>query len=97
MANSYTPGQNVTFTVEFRLPIVLTLVDPTTVTFRIRTPETGGETVYVFPATITKTAVGMYTVDYLLDYPGDWYARWEGTGAFIGAKEWRIFIKESMF
>lgn len=97
MANSYSVGQRVNFTVAFKLPGTDTFVDPTTVTFRIRTPETGVATSYVFPATIVKTAVGMYNVDYTLDFPGDWYARWEGAGAYVGAKEWRVFIKESKF
>lgn len=97
MAHSYTVGQMVNFTIEYKLASTGAYVDPTTVTFRIKTPASGVVTSYVFPVTIVKTDVGRYNVDHVLDFPGDWFARWEGAGAYVGAEEWRVYIQESEF
>ncbi len=56
-------------------------VDPTTVTFKTRSP-CGVETSYVYgtDAEITKSSVGDYTATIIPTEPGRWYFRWVSTG-----------------
>ena len=99
MANSYPMGQRITFTVRIKLASTGALVDPAPVTFKIKRPDTGVVVTYTYPpaGNITRDSEGNYQSAYTCDFPGDWYIRWEGAGAYIGANEWKICIMESAF
>jgi hypothetical protein len=97
--NTYPEGSNVRFSVEFRTPPAGPLVDPTTVTFKIRRPDTNVVVTYTYPpvGNIIKDSTGKYHADYTCDFPGEWYYRWEGAGAYIGAGEKYVCIMETAF
>ena len=97
--NTYPEGSNVRFSVEFRTPPAGPLVDPTTVTFLIRRPDTGAVTTYTYPpaGNITRESLGKYYADFTCDFPGLWYYRFEGAGAYIGANEKYVCIMDTMF
>jgi hypothetical protein len=99
MANSYPTGSNVRFSAEFKDPTTGAYVDPTTVTFKIKSPETGVITTYSLPPgpQVVKDSVGHYHADYTIDFPGIWYYRWEGSGAYIGAKEYYVCAMDTEF
>jgi ABC-type transport system substrate-binding protein len=99
MANSYPYGSNVRFFVVFRSAATNALVDPTTVRFKIQTPETRAITTWVFggAGSIVNDSVGNYHADYTCDYPGDWHYRWEADGSYIGGKDGKVCIMESPF
>lgn len=88
MANSYPTGSNIRFFAEFK-DIDGVYVDPTTITFKILSPKTGISATFTLPAgpEVVKDSVGHYHSDYTIDYPGNWYYRFEGSGAYIGARE----------
>ena len=98
MPNSYTLGQNVRCSVVIRNVTTQALVDPTTVTFRAKSPN-GTLTVHVFGVDpeLIKDGVGQYHDDITLNVAGDWYYRWEGTGAHVGACENRMCVRGSEF
>jgi uncharacterized NAD-dependent epimerase/dehydratase family protein len=58
------------------------LVDPTTVTFKVRCEATGQITTYVYgtDAEVGKTSTGLYYADTTPDRGGRWSIRWETTG-----------------
>lgn len=74
-----------------------TNTDPDTVTVRFRDPF-GVITPFVFGTDpeVSNTAVGVYRIDHQMSIPGEWWVRWEGTGAAAGIAEERVFIKRSM-
>ena len=62
--------------------------DPTTVTFRYKTP--GGVVtsyVYLTDAAVVKDSVGRYYVDVSVTSGGTWTVRWESTGTAQGANQ----------
>ena len=97
--NSYPEGSSVKFSVIFQTPPDGPVVDPTTVTFKIKRPDTGVVVTYTYPpaGTVIKDSTGKYHADYTCDFPGEWYYRWEGAGAHIGANEKYVCIMETMF
>ena len=97
--NTYPAGSNVRFWVIFEDPITGAYVDPTTVTFKLRSPETGVISTYTLPPgpEVVKDSVGHYHSDHTLGFPGNWYYRWEGAGAYIGAKESYVCIRDTVF
>ena len=99
MARSYPLGSNVRCSVIYKSVPTGAYVDPTTVTFRIRTPESGAVTTYVYVVDpeVVKDSVGHYHVDYTADYPGDWWYRWEAAGNYIGASENYFCIWDTRF
>jgi hypothetical protein len=74
-------------------------VDPSTVTFKLRSPS-GVETslVYGTDSDIGKSSVGDYYADFTPDEAGRWFYRWEstGTGTTI-ATEGNFLIQYSPF
>jgi hypothetical protein len=57
--------------------------DPTEITFTLRKPD-GTSISYAYsdsPSLITKTATGVYRVDFAITLPGRHVFRWAGTGA----------------
>lgn len=81
-------GQQITVTVTFRNRSTGVLVDPTTVTWRVRKPD-GDEATYVYgvASQVTKTGTGTYVGTITVDQPGTFTSNWKGTGAVIGADE----------
>lgn len=73
-------------------------VDPTTVTFKLKTPA-GLTTTYVYgtDAAIVKTGTGVYYVDWLTTMQGVHHVRWAGTVANIAAGEDSFTVRESQF
>ena len=99
MANTWACGANIRFSVIFKDAFTLAYIDPTTVTFKIRTPENGAITIWVFGVDpeVIKDSVGHYHADYTADFPGYWLYRWEGAGNYIGGFEKRFCIMETGF
>ena len=97
MPNSYNLNQRVYFTVQFKDPLDNSLVDPDTVLFYLSNPLGQVVASWTKPpdAEITKVSTGYYRCSYVLDYPGDWYYRWEGSGTWDGAAEGRVCCRES--
>ena len=96
MANSYTKGQRVELTVSFQASGAY--VDPTTVLFKVKTPGSVVTTyTYGIDLIVTMAAVGRYAMEVTLNESRDWYYRAEGAGAYVGAAENRIVVRESEF
>lgn len=95
--NIYDVGDSIRTAVSFQ-NIAGVATDPTTITLKIQDPS-GNETTLVFgvDAAVVKDAVGLYHSDVTIDENGDWYYRWEGIGALIGAAEFLFRIRESEF
>jgi hypothetical protein len=75
-----------------------TATDPTTVTFKQRTPA-GVETtlVYGVDAAVQRTSAGLFFVDVTFGEAGKWTFRWKGTGAVIAADEKFVTVGASAF
>ena len=102
MPNSYDIGDLVICDAIFTDVETGAAQDPTVVTFLYKAPD-GTITTRIFPASITKTAVGKYespgNISAALPRPqGEWFYRWAGSGA-VGqsAAEGRFIIRESHF
>lgn len=63
--------------------------DPTAVRVFWKSPDGVVSTPLVFGSDpeVVKDGVGLYHVDVILDQPGWWHPRWEGTGAVHAASE----------
>lgn len=72
--------------------------DPTTVTFRLRTPD-GTETSYVYGTDpeVERTAVGAYRFALTPSVSGPHHYRWVGAGAVAEAEEGFIRVRGSAF
>lgn len=91
----YDIGDRVHLTAKFTVGGVNT--DPTAVLVRTKDPS-GNITVYTLAlGTVTKTGVGLYYRDISIDESGDWFYRWEGTGAVETADEAQIIAEQSEF
>ena len=97
--NTYPTGSNIRFTVVFTDAVTGAVVDPTTVTFRIKSPETGIITTYTLPAgpEVVKDSTGHYHCNFVLDFPGIWPYQWLGAGAYIAANEGYVCARETEF
>ena len=84
---------------EFRVPGTGVLVDPTTVTFNIKRPDTGALTTYTYPpvGVIIRDSTGHYRANHTCNFPGEWPHQWTGAGAYIGANEKYVCIMETNF
>jgi len=91
MANTYDKGDLVRLTGTFTDPNGA-LADPTAVTLRLRNPLAVATT----PATV-KDATGVYHYDLTLDTVGEWFYRWEGTGAVTTAEEASLYVRATQF
>ena len=94
--NAYPYGSRINIQATFRNPLTSALVDPVTVTARVRRPN-GPTTVYTYPATITKVSAGIYRTAHTTDMPGNWHYRWEAGGTPIGAGETYFYIRDSLW
>jgi len=75
------------------------LVDPTQVYLEVKDPSDNTDTYQngVDPG-FTHSSTGYYlyeTID--LDEDGEWHLRWRAEGAYQGAVEFRIVVRESAF
>ena len=57
-------------------------IDPTTVSVTTRSPG-GIETTYVYgtDTELSRESLGNYHLDFVPDYPGRWFYRWQSTGS----------------
>lgn len=70
--------------------------DPTTVTCHVKSPA--GTTTHVYGASaIVKDSTGVYHLDVSLTVSGQWWYRWEGTGAVEQSDEASFIVEASAF
>jgi hypothetical protein len=81
---------------EFR-DLAGTLVDPTTVTLKVRTPAAVVTTYTYGGGVVLKDSAGVYHADVAGSEAGTWSFRWEGVGSYVAAGEWSFEIDESVF
>jgi hypothetical protein len=62
-----------------------TLTDPTALTCVVTAPDLT-TTTYTYPATITRTSLGVFYVRIVVSQAGTWTAAWTGTGAAAGVE-----------
>lgn len=74
-------------------------VDPTTVTFRTKSP-CGVEASYTYgtDANVLRASLGNYTADFTVDTAGRWHYRWQTTGTgTVTANEGMFNVQRSAF
>lgn len=98
MATTYDVGDQTTLSATFTTVSTGAVVDPTTVTLKIKRPG-GNETSHVYgtDVNVIKDSTGKYHYVLTLDASGDWYQRWVGTGAVVTAGEKVIRVQKSSF
>jgi len=95
MTTSYDRGDVARVTVTFTLAGVDT--DPTAVTLKVKDPS-GNIASYTWAlGTVTRSAAGIFYKDISLDEAGEWFYRFEGTGAVESASEANLFVLEGEF
>ena len=69
------------------------LIDPTTVRFKFKRPDTGAVTSYLYltDAQVVRDSQGNYHVDVSADAAGEWPYRYESTGTGQAAQEGSFF------
>lgn len=93
--NYYDIGDRVHLTAVFTISGVDS--DPTAIALMVKDPS-GNIATYTFALVqITKSAVGRYYKDISIDESGDWFYRWEGTGAVEAADEASLIGEVSEF
>ena len=93
MANVYTIGQQIRLVATFKNSAG-TATDPTGVVLKYRDPVAGTITTKTYGTDpISKSATGVYYFDLALSTAGEWWYRWEGSGAIIAADEERIMVE----
>lgn len=83
---TYYVGSSIRFSVEIKNASG-TLIDPTTLTFELNSPEAEGVVSYVHgvDAELVKDATGQYHVDEIMPLPpGKWEWEWTSTGTGAG-------------
>ncbi|MGE3622492.1 MAG: hypothetical protein AB7H77_01280 [Bdellovibrionales bacterium] len=93
MSNIYDRGDLVRLSAGFA-DIDGTPGDPSTVTLRVKKPD-ATVTVHTYPGDVTKSGTGTYYFDLPLTDSGDWYYRFEGTGAVQAAGEQGFHVYRS--
>ncbi len=78
--------------------LIGTLVDPATVTFKVKDPN-GDVTTYLYDtdAQVIKQDTGIYYVDVSVDKAGTWYYRFNSTGTSQAAGETAFTVAVSQF
>jgi hypothetical protein len=71
--------------------------DPTAVTCRVKSPTATTVYVYGTDAALVKDATGVFHLDVSAATAGQWYYRWEGTGAVEQADEGAFVVTASAF
>lgn len=96
MSATYYVSSEARLTVKFYDITGVTLVDPTTVTIKVRKPD-GAEASHTYGVDVAKDAVGIYHYDQVFDLAGIWYYRGIGTGTVKAAAEKQIQVQVSPF
>lgn len=91
-SNVYDVGDQVRLTATFRATADDSLVNPTTVTLKVKSPA---GTVTTPSATSSSTGIWTYDLDLTLE--GNWYYRFVGTGAVKAAGENALIVNPSAF
>lgn len=93
MANVYTLGQQIRLMATFKNSAG-TAADPTGVVLKYRDPVTSTVTTKTYGVdSVVKSSTGIYYFDLTLSNPGEWWYRWEGSGAIIATDEERILVE----
>lgn len=88
--SGYTVGQGVTIRMEFRNGN--SLVDPDTVTLRVKQPD-GTQSEFTFADDeIERTEQGVYERALIADIPGKWLYKAVGTGVDSAAADYKYFV-----
>lgn len=98
--NTYQIGTGVRLSVLFQT-LAYTPTDPTTIQLRTQKPS-GAITVLVYgtDAAVIRDSAGAYHADVIPASnaeAGDWYYRWEGTGALQAAEQGTFNVQASPF
>jgi len=93
MTNTYDCGDVIRLTAAFT-DIANTPADPTVVTLRVKQPD-ATVAVHSYPGDITKDGTGAYHFNLAITESGDWYYRFEGTGAVQAASETLFHVHRS--
>ncbi len=73
-------------------------VAPATVVCRIQNGHASEVATYVYgQGTLIATGTGVYQVDHLIDGPGQWRYRFQGTGSNQAAEEFTFHVRTSAF
>lgn len=94
--NTYDRGDVLTLEIDEIKDASGTVVDPSSLTLRIRAPRTA-VAVRNYPGTIVKAATGHYKSDVTLDKEGLWHYRWETTGTPQIAEEGALVVRRGAF
>jgi len=95
MATKFYVGDTPKFTCEFRVGDTLT--DPTTITFKLYTPN-GTTTTYTYGGgTVTKDSTGIFSKQYTFDSEGTWRWKWVGAGNAAAARAGTVFVEDTPF
>lgn len=93
--NSYDKGDLVRLTATFTNSAGVA-TDPTAVTCQVKSPS--ATTTYTYnPGTVVKDSTGVYHLDVSASAAGQWWYRWEGTGAVEQADEGTFVVEASAF
>lgn len=92
MANVYTIGQQVRLTATFKNSAG-TATDPTGVVLKYSAAGGTVTTKTYGTDAIVKSSTGVYYFDLVLSTAGEWWYRWEGSGAIVAADEERIIVE----
>jgi predicted transcriptional regulator of viral defense system len=93
--NYYDRGDRVRLSASFTSNGVA--ADPTAIELKVKDPSNNIATYTYALAEITKSATGNYYKDVSIDETGEWFYRWEGTGAVEAADEAKIIGEVSEF
>lgn len=92
---SYNIGDQIRIQATFK-DISGTVVDPTTVTLKVKVPA-GTVSTVTYPGTITRSSTGVYFYDFPITASGTHYYNWSGTGAYVVADESSFEVVSSVF
>ncbi|HUY68594.1 MAG TPA: hypothetical protein VMV79_04770 [Alphaproteobacteria bacterium] len=93
MTNFYDCGDVVRLSADFS-DIGGTLADPSAITLRVKQPD-ATVAVYTYPSDVMRDGAGAYHYDLSISEPGDWYYRFEGSGAVQAASESLFHVYKS--
>jgi hypothetical protein len=95
---SYTKGTLVNCRATFTDPVSGSVVDPTTVTFRVKNPS-GITTTWTYgpDLELEKESTGHYKAQVNANQQGSWSYRFESTGPYQGAREATFDVEGGAF
>jgi hypothetical protein len=95
------PGSTVTLSATFTKTSTGAVTDPTTITLTVVDPQ-DSETEYTYAeAEVLRSGTGAYYYDLAVpfdeDSEGEWWFRWNATGAVAGVVEGKFIVRQSRF